>query len=358
MKRKHFLLSFFVMMVTLLTFISGTSAHAEGKKYTIGTDLTFAPFEFQDSKGKYIGIDVDLLDAIAKDQGFEVDLKPLGFDSAVQAIQSKQIDGMIAGMSITDERKKSFDFSDPYFDSGLQLAVKKGNDKIKSYDDLKGKTVAAKVGTESANFLEKNKEKYDYTIKNFDDATGLYKALENGEADAIVDDYPVLGYAVKNGQKLQLVGDKETGSSYGFAVKKGQNPELIKKFNAGLKNLKDNGTYDKILNNYLATGDETNTQDAGEQMKKITPKKEKYVIASDSTFAPFEFQNAQGDYVGIDVDLVKRAAELQGFTVEFKFIGFSSAVQAVESGQADGMVAGMTITDDRKKAFDFSVPYI
>ncbi len=62
------------------------------------------------------------------------------------------------------------------------------------------------------------------------------------------------------------------------------------------------------------------------------------------------FQNAQGDYVGIDVDLVKRAAELQGFTVEFKFIGFSSAVQAVESGQADGMVAGMTITDDRKKA--------
>ncbi|BDQ49535.1 hypothetical protein EfsSVR2281_13460 [Enterococcus faecalis] len=124
-----------------------------------------------------------------------------------------------------------------------------------------------------------------------------------------------------------------------------------------MKNLKDNGTYDKILNNYLATGDETNTQDAGEQMKKITPKKEKYVIASDSTFAPFEFQNAQGDYVGIDVDLVKRAAELQGFTVEFKFIGFSSAVQAVESGQADGMVAGMTITDDRKKAFDFSVPY-
>ena len=162
---------------------------------------------------------------------------------------------------------------------------------------------------------------------------------------------------MKNGQKLQLVGDKETGSSYGFAVKKGQNPELIKKFNAGLKNLKDNGTYDKILNNYLATGDETNTQDAGEQMKKITPKKEKYVIASDSTFAPFEFQNAQGDYVGIDVDLVKRAAELQGFTVEFKFIGFSSAVQAVESGQADGMVAGMTITDDRKKPFDFSVPY-
>nr|MDK7249274.1 transporter substrate-binding domain-containing protein [Corynebacterium amycolatum] len=76
--------------------------------------------------------------------------------------------GMIAGMSITDERKKSFDFSDPYFDSGLQLAVKKGNDKIKSYDDLKGKKVGVKIGTESADFLEKNKKKYDYSIKYLD----------------------------------------------------------------------------------------------------------------------------------------------------------------------------------------------
>lgn len=120
--------------------------------------MTFAPFEYQDSSGEYIGIDVDLLNAIAKDQGFKVDLKPLGFDSAIQAVQSDQVDGMIAGTSITDERKKSFDFSDSYFDSGLQMAVKKGNSSIKSYDDLKGKTVAAKVGTESATFLEKTKQ--------------------------------------------------------------------------------------------------------------------------------------------------------------------------------------------------------
>lgn len=356
MKRKHFLLSFMVMIATLLTVTIGQSAKAEEKTYTIGTDLTFAPFEFQDSSGEYIGIDVDLLNAIAKDQDFKVDLKPLGFDSAIQAVQSDQVDGMIAGMSITDERKKSFDFSDPYFDSGLQMAVKKGNSSIKSYDDLKGKTVAAKVGTESATFLEKNQDKYGYTIKNFDDATGLYQALENGEADAIFDDYPVLGYAITNGQKLQLVGDKETGSSYGFAVKKGQNSELLKKFNAGLKNLKDSGKYDEIVNTYISTGNESEAATSGE-MKKVQPLKDNYVIASDSTFAPFEFQNADGKYEGIDVDLVNRIAELQGFNVTFKFIGFSSAVQAVESGQADAMIAGMTITDEREKAFDFSTPY-
>ncbi|MEI5989270.1 amino acid ABC transporter substrate-binding protein/permease [Enterococcus crotali] len=354
MKRKHFLLSFIVMMASLLTFTLGQTAQAEEKTYNIGTDLTFAPFEFQDSKGEYVGIDVDLLKAIAKDQNFKVNLKPLGFDSAIQAVQSKQVDGMIAGMSITDERKKSFDFSEPYFDSGLQMAVKKGNDKIKSYNDLKGKTVAAKVGTESATFLEKNQDKYGYTIKNFDDATGLYQSLENAEADAIFDDYPVLGYAITNGQKLQLVGNKETGSSYGFAVKKGQNKELLEKFNAGLKELKSSGKYEEIVGNYISTGSETETNS---KMKKIQPKKDSYVIASDSTFAPFEFQNADGKYEGIDVDLVKRIAELQDFTIEFKFIGFSSAVQAVESGQADAMIAGMTITDEREKSFDFSTPY-
>jgi len=352
MKRKHFLLSFIVMMASLLIFSLGQNAQAEEKTYTIGTDLTFAPFEFQDSKGEYVGIDVDLLQAIADDQDFKVDLKPLGFDSAIQAVQSKQVDGMIAGMSITDERKKSFDFSEPYFDSGLQMAVKKGNNTIKDYNDLKGKTVAAKIGTESATFLEKNQEKYDYTIKNFDDATGLYQALENGEADAIFDDYPVLGYAITNGQKLQLVGEKEKGSSYGFAVKKGQNKELIEQFNAGLKELKNSGKYDEIVSKYISTGAESDTT-----MKKIQPKKKSYVIASDSTFAPFEFQNADGKYEGIDVDLVNRIAELQDFNIEFKFIGFSSAVQAVESGQADAMIAGMTITDEREKSFDFSTPY-
>lgn len=110
MKRKHFLLSFIVMMASLLTFTLGQNAQAEEKTYNIGTDLTFAPFEFQDSNGEYVGIDVDLLHAIADDQDFKVNLKPLGFDSAIQAVQSKQVDGMIAGMGITDERKNLLTF--------------------------------------------------------------------------------------------------------------------------------------------------------------------------------------------------------------------------------------------------------
>jgi len=345
--------SFLAFLMAFFFFTSKTAA-AEEKTYEIGTDVTFAPFEFQNDENKYEGIDIDLLNAIAKDQGFKVKLRPLGFDSSVQGVQSNQLDGMIAGMSITDERKKSFDFSDPYFDSGIQMAVAKGNDEIKSYKDLNGKAVGAKVGTESADFLEDNKDKYHFDVKNYDDATGLYGAVKNDTVEAIFDDYPVLGYAIKQGENLSLVGEPEQGNPYGFAVKKGENKELLEKFNAGLKKLKDSGEYDKIVNNYVEANDDSN--ETGE-MKKVEPKKDEYVIASDSAFAPFEFQNNENKYVGIDVDLMKRAAEMQGFNVTFNHIGFSGAVQAVEGDQADGMIAGMSITDERKESFDFSDPY-
>lgn len=354
MKRKLFYLSLLSIVATL-GFFTTRSVHAEEKTYQIGTDITFAPFEFQDENQNYVGVDIDLLNAIAKDQGFAVNLRPLGFDSSIQGVQSGQLDAMIAGMSITDERKKSFDFSDPYFDSGIQMAVKQDDTSIKSYDDLKGKTVGAKVGTESATFLEANKDKYGYTIKTYDDATGVYGAIKNGTVQAIFDDYPVLGYAINKGEPLQLIGKAEKGNSYGFAVKKGENAELLTKFNAGLKKLKDSGQYDEIVQTYIKTNNNTSTNQT--EMKKITPLKDKYIIASDSAFAPFEFKNEDNEYVGIDVDLMKKAAELQGFNIDFNFIGFSAAVQALQGQQADGMIAGMTVTDERKKEFDFSTPY-
>lgn len=109
--RKNKLIPFVVfLMASIFTLGFANKTDAAEKTYKIGTDLTFAPFEFQNSDGEYIGIDVDLLNQIAKDQNFKVDLRPLGFDSSIQGVQSDQLDGMIAGMSITDERKKTFDF--------------------------------------------------------------------------------------------------------------------------------------------------------------------------------------------------------------------------------------------------------
>ena len=166
---------------------------------------------------------------------------------------SEAVSIMIAGMTITDERKANYDFSDPYFQSGIQLAVAKDNKDIKSYKDLKDKTVGAKVGTESADFLEAHKKEYGYNVKSFDAADQLYDALKVGSIDAMMDDYPVIGYAVNQGQNLKTPIKREIGGEYGFAVKKGQNAELREMFTEALKEMKRTGEYDEIVNKYIGT---------------------------------------------------------------------------------------------------------
>ena len=246
-------LVFALALVTVVTFAAcGSSSSSNSDEYIIATDTTFAPFEFENSKGKRVGIDMDLLKAIAKDQGFKYTVKALGFDGAVQSLESGQSDGVIAGMSITDERKKKFDFSDPYFDSGIGMAVK-NTSSITSYDQLKGKNVAVKAGTEGASFAKENQDKYGYTLSTFKSSANMYEDVKSGHSAACFEDYPVLGYAITKGQPLKIVGDLQAGNSYGFAVQKGKNQKLLKMFNKGLKNLKKNGEYDKIINKYIKT---------------------------------------------------------------------------------------------------------
>lgn len=232
-----------------------SAANSDGKtkkKYIISTDATYAPFEYEEN-GKYVGIDIDLLDAIAKLEGFEYELKPMNFKGIIPALQAGQIDGAIAGMSITDERKKVLDMSDGYYESGLALVVKEGNNSIKSLEDLKGKTFAVKKGTAGAKFAEDNKEKLGITIKYFDDTPSMFQEVKNGNADATLEDYPVIAYMIKvdPNSGLQIAGEKLTKNYYGFAVKKGQNKELLDAFNRGLKKLKENGEYDRIIAKYI-----------------------------------------------------------------------------------------------------------
>ena len=228
-----------------------TSATAADEKYIIGTDTTFAPFEFTNSDGELVGIDMDLLRAIAKDQGFEVEIRQLGFDAAVQALQSNQVDAVMAGMSITDERKKTFDFSDPYFTSGIQLGVLDSSD-VQSLDDLDGKTVAVKTGTQGQTFAEENQEKYGFKVTPYQDTTDMVDAVKAGQAVGYFEDFPVLAYGIQQGSGFRLVGEPELGGEYGFAVNKGQHPELVEMFNKVLANLKASGDYDKIVDTYLS----------------------------------------------------------------------------------------------------------
>ena len=227
------------------------SCGKSGTDYIIYSDNSFAPFEFLDnSTGKYIGVDMDILAAIAEDQGFTYEIKNEGFDASMGAVQSGQADGMIAGMTINDKRRQTFDFSDGYFEDG-QILVTTADSGINSLEDLKGKKIAAKTSTMGAEYAKEQSEKIGFTVEYFEDSSTMYTSVLNKTHDACFEDYSVIGWAIKKeGLALKTVGDVVAPGYYGFAVKKGQNAELIEKFNAGLKGIKESGKYEEILAKY------------------------------------------------------------------------------------------------------------
>ena len=238
---------------------AGQKATPKKKTYKISSDTSFAPFVFQNDQSKYTGIDMELIKAIAKDQGFTLEISNPGFDAAISDVQNGNADGMIAGMTVTDARKATFDFSDPYYTTNSILAVQESS-TISSYEDLKGKTVGVKNGTASQTFLEENKSKYGYKIKTFSDGASMYDSLNSGSVAAIMDDEPVIKYAIKQGRKFKTPIEGTPSGQIAFAVQKDSNPELIEMFNNGLANLKESGEYQKILDKYLSSDSEETTE--------------------------------------------------------------------------------------------------
>lgn len=231
---------------------TGTGS-ASDKTYIIATDTVFAPFEYTDENNNFVGIDVDILSAIAEDQGFKYELSPLGFDAAVASLESGQSDAVIAGMSITDERKQKYDFSDSYYDSYVCMAVA-ADSNIKGFEDLKGKTVAAKTGTQGATCAESLKDEYGFDIQYFDESSLMYQDVITGNTVACFEDQPVMAYGISQGNGLKIVEEEKDDFStpYGFAVLKGHNSELLEMFNKGLADIIENGTYDEIVAKYTS----------------------------------------------------------------------------------------------------------
>lgn len=235
------------------TAASATDNTTDEKVWVIATDTVFKPFEYTDASGNFVGIDVDIVAAIAEDQGFKYEMQSLGWDSAIAACQSGQADGMIAGASITDERKSSgWIFSDGYYNATQSMTVAEGSD-IAGFGDLAGKTVAVKTGTQGAAYAESLKEEYGFDITYFEDSPTMYQAVTGGQAVACFEDTPIMAASIKEGGlALKIVeGSENDGAPYGFAVFSSEKQELIDMFNAGLANIKANGKYDEIIAKYL-----------------------------------------------------------------------------------------------------------
>ncbi|MCR5357587.1 MAG: transporter substrate-binding domain-containing protein [Lachnospiraceae bacterium] len=253
MRRKVLAMMLVTTMILSLAGCGGKSGGGSGKKWIIATDTAFKPFEYTDDSGKFVGIDVDILDAVAKDQGFDYELQSLGWDASIAACQAGQADGLIAGASITDERKASgWIFSDGYYDANQCLAVEESS-SITGFADLNGMSVAVKTGSMSAEYAESIADQYGFTVTYFEDSPTMYQAVVGGQAGGCIDDTPIMAANIKDGGlAMKLVdGTGNESAAYGFAVFNAENQVLVDMFNKGLKNIKENGTYDAILAKYL-----------------------------------------------------------------------------------------------------------
>lgn len=220
---------------------------------TVGSDVAFPPFEFEDEQTQEIvGFDIDLIKEIGKRIGLEVKIQPAAFDTIIQALNAKKFDCVVSAMTITDERKQQVDFSDPYIDSNQSLAVKKGS-TIKSVEDLKGKVVGVQRGTTGELKAQELQEKYGIKeIKSYDDTLMAFEDLKAGRVDAVVNDYPVTAYLVKKDPVFEIVAEIPTGEKYGIAVRK-DSKALLEAINKALAEIKQDGTYDKIYEKWFGT---------------------------------------------------------------------------------------------------------
>ena len=218
-------------------------------KVTVAMDATWPPFESVSESTKEIeGFDVDLIKAIAAKEGFEIEIKNVTWDPLLAGMATCQYDIAVSAMTITEERKKQFNFSDPYFAAGQIVTVRIDEAAIAGKNDLVGKAIGTQL--ETTGDIEAKKIE-GATVKAYDDIGLAFQDLMNGQVDAVIADNPLaLQYVGQNADKLKVVGDVFTDEYYGIAVCKDKT-DLLDKINKGLAAVKDEGQIDTLIKKWI-----------------------------------------------------------------------------------------------------------
>ncbi len=206
------------------------------------------PPQFFKQDGELTGFEYDLLKAVAEEVDIDLKFQEMKFEAFIPSLQGGQAD-VATSATITEERREVIDYSDIFLESGMVLVVTTDS-PIQSYEDLKGKTIAATAGSGSATFIKATElaEEYDAEVKGLKETDMVFKDVEIGNADALVMNSPTAAYRIQidgDHPKFRVVGDHLTVDEHAFSVKKG-NTEVLEKLNEGLKKVRDNGKYDEI----------------------------------------------------------------------------------------------------------------
>lgn len=225
-----------------------TQADATGSKGTLvmATNAEFPPYEFHEG-GEIVGIDVEIARAIATEMGMDFEIEDIAFDSIIPEVTSGKADFGAAGMTVTEDRKQSVDFSDPYAAATQVVIVKEGSD-ITSVDGLAGKTIGVQLGTTGDIYVE---DVEGATIERYNKGFEAVQALTQDKIDAVVIDGEPAKVFVSQNEGLKLLDEAFTTEEYAICVKKG-NTELLDGINAAIAKLKESGELQAIVDKYIS----------------------------------------------------------------------------------------------------------
>jgi polar amino acid transport system substrate-binding protein len=231
---------------------ASAASTAAARVYTVGTDAAYAPFESQNETGEIVGFDIDIVRAVADKAGLQVKFINTPWEGIFNALKQGDRDLLVSSITITDERRQSMDFSEPYFDAHQLIAVR-GDSKVTRFQDLEALRVGVQTGTTGDETITKLQGKNSVNIKRFESTPLALKELESGGIDAVVaDNGVVINYVANNAaSRFRMVNDPAfVPEHYGIAVRKGD-AALLAKLNQGLAAIRADGTYDRIHAKYL-----------------------------------------------------------------------------------------------------------
>lgn len=243
----------FLLIAALVVFASAglSSCAKKPAKIVVASDATWPPMEFVDENKNIVGFTIDLVKAIAETGKFEVEIKNTAWDGIFAGLAAGNYQAIASSVTITEERKATMDFSDPYVNAGQVLVVRKGTEGVAVLADLVGKKAGAQIGTTGAIEIEKAT---GVELKSYDEVGLAFEDLANGNIDGVVADSPIAAnFALQNPtykEKLMIVGQPFTDEWLGFAFKKGDE-KTRKLFNEGLAKVKESGKLGEIAAKWL-----------------------------------------------------------------------------------------------------------
>lgn len=221
--------------------------------------------------------------------------------------------------------------------------------KIKSKDDLVGKKIGVQLGTTGDIYAG---DVENATVERYNKGADAIMALSQGKIDCvIIDEQPAKVFESQN-SNIEILPEEFTKEDYAIVIKK-DNTELLEKVNTALKELKDDGTVDKIIKSYIPEGD---SEGGDFHYTQTVTEGDKLVMATNAEFPPYEYKEAS-EIVGIDVEIGRAIADKLGMVLKIEDMSFDSIISAVSAGKADIGLSGFTVTEERKKQINFSDSY-